>query len=312
VTTPIAVAPRVLHSGAAAPVRLRDTSRRWWARLLHRRLGALGVTLVALLAAVAVVGPWLVPFTPLTMDRSHVLEAPSLVHLLGTDEFGRDILSRIVAGARVAFSIGLVSVAIGSGIGAVSGMFAGYFGGWSDTVIMRLWDSLLAFPAVLLGVAIAAVLGPGVVNAGIAVGIVSVPQFARIARASVMVQRRRDYVLAARCIGGSAGSIIFRHILPNVVAPLFIQLALAMHAAVLLESSLSFLGLGTQPPEASWGSMLSLSRTYLRDAPWYGIFPGLAVGLLLLGLNSLADGLRDVLDPHSVDRDKVRSTAQGA
>jgi peptide/nickel transport system permease protein len=150
------------------------------------------------------------------------------------------------------------------------------------------------------------------VNAGIAVGIVSVPQFARIARASVMVQRRRDYVLAARCIGGSAGRIIFRHILPNVVAPLFIQLALAMHAAVLLESSLSFLGLGTQPPDASWGSMLSLSRTYLREAPWYGIFPGLAVGFLLLGLNSLADGLRDVLDPHSVDRGKVRSAAQGS
>jgi peptide/nickel transport system permease protein len=202
-----------------------------------------------------------------------------------------------VYGSRISLFVGVLAVVIGSVVGVSSGLAAGYRGGWLDAAIMRVWDTLLAFPAILLGIAVAAILGPGVTNAAIALAIISIPQFSRITRASVLGEKQKDYVQAARCIGVGDVKIALRHIFPNTVSPLLVQLSLAMAYAVLLEAGLSFLGLGTQPPEPSWGSMLNTSRAYLRQAPWYAVFPGIALSILLLGLNFLSDALRDALDP---------------
>jgi peptide/nickel transport system permease protein len=193
--------------------------------------------------------------------------------------------------------VGVVAVAIGSTVGISSGMLAGYLGGWVDGLTMRIWDSLMAFPGILLGIAIAAMMGPGLFNAAIAVGILSMPGYARMARAGMLSQKGCDYVLAARALGYSQWRIVFRHVLPNALAPILTQVAFGMAAAVFLEAGMSFLGIGAQPPQPSWGSMLSTSRRYLRRAPWYGIAPGVVISLFLLGLNALADGLRDALDP---------------
>ena len=182
-------------------------------------------------------------------------------------------------------------------MGISTGLLAGYWGGWFDSVIMRTWDTLMAFPGILLGIAIAAILGPGLFNAGIAVGVLSMPSYARMARAGMLSERNRDYVVAAQSIGSGQMRIVFRHVLPNALAPILTQVALGMAGAVFLEAGMSFLGLGAQPPQPSWGSMIANSRAYLRIAPWYGIWPGAVITLFLIGLNALADGLRDALDP---------------
>lgn len=274
----------------------RSTLARVWAN----PAGAVGLVITVVLALVAILAPYLALYDPIRQVAGTELRPPSAQHPFGTDELGRDVLSRIIYGSRVSLMVGLMAVALGSLVGVTTGLAAGYFGGWVDDLMMRLYDSLLAFPAILLGIAVAAVMGPGAVNAAIALAIISVPQFARITRSCVLIERGKDYVIAARALGAKDERIIVRHILPNIFAPVLIQLTLAMAYAVLLEAGLSFLGLGAQPPEPSWGSMLSASRTYLRQAPWYGVFPGIAISLLLLGLNFLTDGVRDALDPGQI------------
>lgn len=272
-------------------------------RLLRNPSGIIGLVGLGLLIVAATGADFLAPFDPLEQHARDRLLPPGGVYLLGTDELGRDLLSRIFFGARISLSVGLLSVAIGTIVGVVTGLVAGYWGRWIDPIIMRVWDTLLAFPTILLGVILAAIMGPGVVTAAVAVGINNVPTFSRLTRAGVLGEKEKDYVLAARALGASDWRIAFRHILPNCVPPLLVQLALAMAFAALLEASLSFLGLGAQPPEPSWGSMLSKAQGFLRIQPWFGIFPGLALAVELISLNFLADGLRDVLDPRRTNVD---------
>ena len=266
-------------------------------RMLRSPTGAVGMAIMALLVITAIFAPLIAPYNPLAQHSGSELGVPSREFWLGTDEFGRDVFSRVVYGSRISLIVGVLAVVAGGLVGISTGLAAGYFGGWLDACIMRLWDTLLAFPAILLGIAVAAVLGPGLTNAALALAIISIPQFSRITRAAVLSEKQREYVQAARCIGSGPGRIVLRHVLPNAVSPLLVQLSLAMAYAVLLEAGLGFLGLGTQPPGPSWGSMLNASRSYLRQAPWYAVFPGLALSTLLVGLNFLSDALRDALDP---------------
>ena len=283
----------------------RDAMQSPWRRSVRRVLrnpaGGIGVVVLAFFCGVAVLAPHISPYDPVIQYAGDELLSPRAKYLLGTDEFGRDILSRIVYGARISLSVGLISVAIGFAFGATSGLVAGYIGGRVDALINRLWDCLLAFPVILLGIAVVLVTGPGAVNAAIAVGISNIPIFARLARASALTEKERDYTHAARALGGRQSRIVFRHLLPNALSPLLVQSAVAMAFAVLLEASLSFLGLGAQPPEPSWGSMLSSSRQFLRVAWWYGVFPGVALTTLLIGLNYFSDAVRDAFDPRQIN-----------
>jgi peptide/nickel transport system permease protein len=265
--------------------------------LMRHRAGMFGLTLVVLMALIALLAPVLAPHDPLAMNTPDRFARPSALYPFGTDEFGRDILSRVLYGARVAFSVGAVSVLLATISGVSLGLVAGYRGGWFDNLIMRLLDVLLAFPAILLAIVILAVLGPGVFNAMLAVAVVNIPVFARLTRANVLVEKEQEYVTAAQAMGLPPGRILFRTILPNVVATIIVQVTVSFAAAVLLESSLSFLGLGVPLPAPSWGSMLSISRGYMAYSPWYALFPGLAIMTLVLGVYLLGDGLRDVLDP---------------
>ena len=270
-------------------------------RLLRNNLGRLGLFVVSFLILIGLFAPWLAPYDPIEQHEGLELTAPSTQFLLGTDELGRDLLSRIIFGARISLVVGVAAVAFGAVVGISTGLLAGYAGGWVDAIVMRVWDTVMAFPGILLGIAIAAILGPGLFNAGIAVGILSMPSYARMARAGMLTQQNRDYVIAARSMGTGQLRIIFQHILPNTLAPILTQVALGMAGAVFLEAGMSFLGLGAQPPRPSWGSMIAQSRAYLRIAPWYGIVPGVAISLFLIGLNALADGLRDALDPTHIE-----------
>jgi peptide/nickel transport system permease protein len=260
-------------------------------------MGLFGAVVVSLLVIGAIAAPLISPFDPIEQHPGSELLAPGGRFLLGTDNLGRDLFSRIIFGSRSSLLVGIVAVGLGAGVGIATGLAAGYLGGWVDAVIMRFYDALLSFPAILLGIGVVSVLGSGPLSVGYALAFATVPTFARLMRSRVLSERERDYVLAARCIGARAGRIMRRHVLPNAVAPLLIQISLSMGIAVLAESALTFLGLGTQPPMPSWGGMLNDSRAYLRTAPGFGIFPGLALALLLLGLNFLSDALRDALDP---------------
>ena len=265
--------------------------------MLRHRSGMVGLVITLVLLIVAILAPVLVPYDPLEMHPGDRFQPPSKTYPMGTDEFGRDILSRIIAGARISFAVGLISIAIAVLVGVTAGLLAGYEAGWFDTVSMRFFDALLAFPAILLAIVILAVLGAGSFSAMLAVAIVNIPAFARLTRANVLAEKQRDYVLASRSVGARPTRIMFRGLLPNVVSTLLVQITVAIAGAVLLEAALSFLGLGTPPPAPSWGSMLSVGRGYLQIAPWYGIFPGVAITLLVMGLYLLGDGLRDALDP---------------
>ncbi len=308
VRTPMPTDPIVLHQKATSPglwqaLRGRPSNPLALAlvRTLRNPMGALGLGILLLLVVVALAAPLIAPFDPAVQHGGQELLPPGGPYLLGTDEFGRDILSRVIFGSRVSLLVGVAAVVLGAGVGIPTGLIAGYLGGWVDAVIMRTWDAFLAFPAVLMGIAVVTVLGPGAVNTALALSIVSMPQFSRITRASVLIEREREYVQAARCLGSSDVRIVVRHLLPNCLGPILVQLSLAMGFAVLLEAGLSFLGLGPQPPEPSWGGMLNDSRPYLQQAPWYGVFPGLALALLLVGLNYLSDALRDALDPRRIN-----------
>ncbi|MFQ5340212.1 MAG: ABC transporter permease [Anaerolineae bacterium] len=265
--------------------------------LLRHRSGMVGLVITVTLISLALLAPTIAPYDALEMHPPDRFHPPSVSYPFGADEFGRDILSRILMGSRISFSVGLISIAIATSIGVTVGLVAGYSEGWFDTLTMRFFDALLAFPAILLAIVILAVLGPGSFNATLAVAIVNIPAFARLTRGNVLVEKEKDYVEAARAVGARSSRIIFRTILPNVVSTILVQITVSIAAAVLLEAALSFLGLGTPLPAPSWGSMLSVGRGYLIQAPWYGIFPGLAITLLVMGLYLLGDGLRDALDP---------------
>jgi peptide/nickel transport system permease protein len=264
-------------------------------------MGLFGATVLGVLVIAAIGAPLLSPFDPLEQHPGSELLPPGAQFFLGTDNLGRDLLSRIIFGSRSSLLVGVLAVALGATVGISTGLAAGYFGGAVDAVIMRFYDALLSFPAILLGIGVVSILGPGMFSVAYALAVASLPGFARLMRSRVLAERERDYVLAARCIGAGDTRIMGVHVLPNAIAPLLIQISLAMAFSVLAESALSFLGLGTQPPQPSWGTMLNESRAYLRTAPGFGIFPGVALALLLLGLNFFSDALRDALDPRRVN-----------
>lgn len=269
--------------------------------LRHNRLSILGAVIILLLIIFSITGDALAPYDPIAMDISARMQPPSREHLFGTDDFGRDVLSRVIVATKVSLKVGVISVGISLTLGTLLGAISGYYGGWLDEVIMRFMDILFAFPAILLAIAILAALGPGLENAMIAIGIVYTPIFARITRGSVITVREEVFVDAARSIGASDTRIIFSHILPNVIAPVIVETTLSLAFAILSEAALSFLGLGTQPPDPSWGRMLSESRGFIQDAPWLGIFPGVVIMFTVMGFNFLGDGLRDALDPQMRD-----------
>ena len=273
------------------------SSRAFLKRLLRIRSGRFGLFLVLVLVLLSLLAPLVVPFPPLEMNRGDEFDPPSARYIFGTDQFGRDIFSRVLYGGRISLLVGFGSIGVAALIGVGSGLLAGYLLGLVDTAIMRLWDVLLAFPNIFLGIAVVAVLGPGSLVSALAIAIMNMPHFSRIARAAVIAETQKDYVEAARAIGASSGRIVLMGILPNTIPPLLAQIATAIPRAILLEASLSFLGLGTQPPRPSWGNMLEDSREFLRRAPWYGLFPGLALFLLVLGLIFLSNAIRDLLDP---------------
>jgi len=272
---------------------MRDELR----RLRANRLTVIGTTLTLLIVALALLANQVAPYDPIVLNARHRLEAPSADFRFGTDRLGRDILSRVVHGARSSLGIAATSVTVSLILGSTLGLFAGYFGGALDLVIGRIMDVLFSFPALLLAIAVAAMLGPGIRNTALAIAVVYTPLFVRVIRGPVISERHRDYVQAARVIGASHPSIIYRHILPNVVSPIIIQASAALSTAILIEAALSYIGLGTQPPEPSWGTMLSEGRTFLETAPWMSIFPGLAIALTVLAFNLVGDGLRDAFDP---------------
>jgi peptide/nickel transport system permease protein len=266
-------------------------------RLLKNRSGVVGLTLVLVFVFVAVFADQVSPYDPTEMHPVDRLQAPSSTYLLGTDEFGRDILSRLIYGAQVSLKVALLSVVAAGVAGCILGISSGYVGGKLDNLTMRLMDVLFAFPAILLALGIVAALGAGPLNVVLAIALVYTPIFARVARGPVLATKEMEYVLAAHSVGAPSGRIVARHILPNISAPIIVQVSLALSWAILTEASLSFLGLGTQPPQPSWGNMLSESRRLMELAPWTAIFPGLAIMLTVLGFNLLGDALRDVLDP---------------
>jgi peptide/nickel transport system permease protein len=282
----IPAAPRELSPGERA---LR--------RLVRRRGAMVGLAFVVFFVALALFAPWIAPHDPLATSWGAVRKAPSAAHWFGTDEIGRDVLSRVIWGARASLLAGLVSVGISLVIGVPVGVIAGYVGGWIDMLISRITDAMLACPFLVLAIALAAFLGPSLTNAMIAIGIAATPVFVRLARAQVLAVKVEDYIEAARAVGNSDWRIALRHVFPNIVAPVIVQATLAIAAAVIAEASLSFLGLGQQPPSPSWGSMLNTAKNYVENAPWMAVWPGASIFLLVLSFNLLGDGLRDALDP---------------
>jgi peptide/nickel transport system permease protein len=282
---------------AAAAARADQPWNAFTRRFLRNRIGVSGAAIVLVTLAVAILAPLIAPYGPEETHPNWKLFAPNEYFLLGTDEFGRDILSRIIFGARISLEVGLISVSVAVLIGATTGLISGFFSGWIDAIAMRCMDVLFAFPAILLAIGIMAVLGTGIANAMLAIGIVYAPSFARLARASVLSLKEMEFVQAARVLGLGELRILARHVTPNVLAPMIVQISFSLSTAILTEAALSFLGLGTPPSVPSWGSMLSSSRRYVELDPWPAIFPGLAIMLLVLGFNLFGDGLRDVLDP---------------
>ncbi|MBI3979533.1 MAG: ABC transporter permease [Chloroflexi bacterium] len=266
-------------------------------RLAQNGLAVAGAAILTVIAVLAVFAPLLAPYDPLQMNPQQLLEGPSLMHPFGTDEFGRDILSRIIWGARISLAVGAISVGLALTVGLALGLLSGFYGGLLDDLISRLLDVVFAFPAVLLALGIVGLLGPNLQNVMVAIGVVYTPVFARVTRASVLSARERDYIEAARVCGATSFRLVSRHILPNVAAPLVVQTSLSLSLAILAEASLSFLGLGTQPPEPSWGTMINTGQRMIEFSPWVAVFPGLAIMLAVLAFNLLGDGLRDALDP---------------
>jgi peptide/nickel transport system permease protein len=264
---------------------------------LRNRLVVFGAGIVALIVVLALFAGLVTPYDPTEMKVVDALKAPSAAHPFGTDRFGRDVLSRTIHGSRIALGVALSSIALAFVLGTLLGVIGGYAGGWPDLAIGRTMDVLFSFPTLILAIGIAAMLGPGLDNAALAIAVVYAPLFSRVARGPVIAERAKDYVAAALALGAGPFRMAFRHILPNVMAPLIVQVSIGLAYAILTEAALSYLGLGTQPPAPSWGTMLNEGRTYLETAPWMSVFPGVAIMLAVLGFNLLGDGLREVLDP---------------
>jgi len=276
---------------------MNEDSRRAARRALTHVTFTVGLVITLALLITAAVSLVYTPRDPLEMSISGRLQGPSEGHPLGTDQFGRDLLSRVMRGAVTSLLVGVIAVGIGMGIGVVLGMLSGYFGGWLDEGFMRLMDAVQGFPAILSALLIAAVFHPSVAISMVAIGVAFLPVFARLTRASFLEFRDREFVLAARALGAGDPALIVRHILPNTVPPLIVQATISFPVAILAEAALSYLGLGTQPPNPSWGLMLKESQAFMGANPWYAVFPGSAIALTVLGLNLLGDGLRDLLDP---------------
>ena len=266
-------------------------------KVFRNKAALAGLLTILFFIFIAVFAEFIAPYSPYEQNLADRLQPPSKSHLLGTDDLGRDILSRIIYGAGISLAIGLISVALALGVGISAGLVSAYYGGIVDTLLMRLFDVMLAFPTILLAMAIMAALGPDLENAMIAVGIVNIPTFARIVRASALIVKEQEYVMAAQALGQSNSKIIFRHILPNIVGPITVQVTLSYGGSILNAAGLGFLGMGAQPPTPEWGAMLSQARSFIISAPWTVTFPGIAIFLSVLGFNILGDGLRDFLDP---------------
>jgi peptide/nickel transport system permease protein len=278
-----------------------DAGERPWRLALHRlarrRSAFVGLAVVVFFVAVALAAPLVAPFDPLATDWRAVRKPPSALHFFGTDELGRDVLARLIWGARASLMAGLVSVSIAVTVAVPLGLVSGYLGGAVDALLMRVVDAMLAIPFLILSIALAAFLGPSLTNAMIAIGVVQTPIFTRLTRGQTLAVKHEDYIEAARAVGNPHRRILLRHILPNILAPILVQATLAIAAAIIAEASLSFLGLGQQPPAPSWGSMLNTASHFLSQAPWMALWPGLAIFSLVLSFNLLGDGLRDALDP---------------
>jgi len=266
-------------------------------RLLRRRAAVVGLAVVVFFIALAVLAPLLAPYDPIATDWRAVRKPPSALHLFGTDELGRDVLARVIWGTCASLMAGLVSVSIALAVAVPLGLLSGYLGGVVDGLLMRIIDAMLAIPFLVLAIALAAFLGPSLTNAMIAIGVVQTPIFTRLTRGQALAVKHEDYIEAARAVGNPHRRILLRHILPNILAPILVQATLAIAAAIIAEASLSFLGLGQQPPAPSWGSMLNTATRFLSQAPWMAVWPGLAIFSLVLSFNLLGDGLRDALDP---------------
>jgi peptide/nickel transport system permease protein len=268
-------------------------------RLLRHRFAQIGLLLIGLEVGMALFAPLIAPYDPGKIDAMAMLGGPSAAHLLGTDDLGRDILSRLIYGAQISLSISITAVALAVLIGVPLGLFSGYVGGIVDEIIMRVLDSVMSLPPLVLALTIAAVLGAGIINGMLAIAIVSIPVFTRLVRGQVLSVKHNDYVLAAQSVGVRPWLIVFRHVLPNSVNPVIVQASLAVGFAIITESSLSFIGLGAQPPTPTWGSMVQVGFQYLETAPEFVLAPATMIFLAVLGFNMLGEGLRDVLDPHA-------------
>ena len=268
-----------------------------WSRFRRHPNAVVGTAIVGFVALVAIFAPWIAPYDPLASDWLAVRQPPTWLHPFGTDDLGRDIMSRIIYGARASLSAGVISVLFAAMIGVPLGLISGYFGGIIDFVLSRITEALLSCPFIILAISLSAFLGPSLTNAMIAIGISAAPIFIRVARGETIALNTEDYIDASRAIGASDLRILVFHILPNSAPPLFVQATLTMAIAVLTEASLAFLGLGQLPPDPSWGSMLDTARQFMTDAPWMAIWPGIAIIILVIGFNLLGDGLRDLLDP---------------
>ena len=275
--------------------------RRSWAKFVHRRTAVVGAIITAAFLVAMLVGAWVTPYSPTATNYNHTLAPPSLAHPAGTEDFGRDILSRHIAGSRYSLGMGLAAVTLGATLGTAWGVSSAFYGGAFDNVSMRIVDIFLAFPGLLLAIAVVALLGPGLVNVVLAVGVFSVPTFARLVRSPALVAMQRDFVEAARALGAGNARIMGRHLLPVTLPTILVYFTLRVGIAILIASSLSYLGLGVQPPTPEWGAMLASGRLFLNVAPQLVIAPGIAISLAVLGFNLLGDGLRDALDPRLRD-----------
>jgi peptide/nickel transport system permease protein len=273
---------------------------RLWRRFVEHRPAVLGLLLATTFVLAALLAPWIAPADPGASDFDAVLTPPSAGHMLGTDELGRDVLSRIVFGARASIQAGVLAIGLAMVVAVPIGLVSGYYRGWLDAVVGRLVDTMLSFPFLVLAVGLAAILGPSLTNASIAIGVTQVPIFIRITRGETLSVREEDFVAGAVADGAGDLTILLRHVLPNIANPLLVQATVAIPTAIIAESILSFLGLGVTPPTPSWGVMLSTAQPYLSDALWLAVFPGLAIFLATLSFNLLGDGLRDVLDPRAL------------